>query len=310
MQWRGRSRAEPIGRLPITFIHQDLGLVDSMTVAENVALRPATRAARADRLARRRRGRPGLRSASWAAASIPTRGLGRSRRPTSRSSRSHGRWPANATSWCSTSRPRRLPAADVELLLDTLVRLKASGIGLLYVTHRLDEVFRIADRVTVLRDGRRIATRAVCETHARRPRRLDRRRGARGDDTSRRRPPTRRCSRCDAVRCRRTTEPGASGRSRSRSAAARPWAGRPARGRAPRVGRALFGAVPVRPAHRPSRDGDRLREPAAAMRAGIGFVSSRRGEESLAGDCSVLENLYVNSRGIAAFAPASVGRRA
>ena len=51
-----------------------------------------------------------------------------------------------------------LPAGDVDLLLDKLKRLRASGIGLLYVTHRLDEVFRIADRVTVLRDGRRIAT--------------------------------------------------------------------------------------------------------------------------------------------------------
>ena len=51
-----------------------------------------------------------------------------------------------------------LPEADVERLLDTLRRLRASGIGIVYVTHRLDEVFRIADRVTVLRDGRRLAT--------------------------------------------------------------------------------------------------------------------------------------------------------
>ena len=48
-----------------------------------------------------------------------------------------------------------LPEADVERLLETLRRLRASRIGIVYVTHRLDEVFRIADRVTVLRDGRR-----------------------------------------------------------------------------------------------------------------------------------------------------------
>ena len=43
-------------------------------------------------------------------------------------------------------------------------RLRASGIGIIYVTHRLDEVFRIADRVTVLRDGRRVATAPVADT--------------------------------------------------------------------------------------------------------------------------------------------------
>ena len=85
-----------------------------------------------------------------------------------------------------------LPAADVERLLDTLVRLKAGGIGLIYVTHRLDEVFRIADRLTVLRDGRRIATRAIAETSSPGARRLDRRRrlGAndvRGDEILRHR---------------------------------------------------------------------------------------------------------------------------
>ena len=52
-----------------------------------------------------------------------------------------------------------LPEADVERLLDTLRRLRQSGIGIVYVTHRLDEVFRIADRVTVLRDGRRARDR-------------------------------------------------------------------------------------------------------------------------------------------------------
>src|SRR6202034_4144723 len=59
-----------------------------------------------------------------------------------------------------------LPEADVERLLDTLRRLRASNIGIVYVTHRLDEVFRIADRVTVLRDGRRLATLATRETNA------------------------------------------------------------------------------------------------------------------------------------------------
>jgi len=55
----------------------------------------------------------------------------------------------------------RLPEEEVEQLLSIVRRVAASGIGVLYVTHRLDEVFEIAERATVLRDGRRVATEPV-----------------------------------------------------------------------------------------------------------------------------------------------------
>lgn len=51
-----------------------------------------------------------------------------------------------------------LPAHEVELLLRTLRRYAERGQSILYVSHRLDEVLSISDRVTVLRDGRRVAT--------------------------------------------------------------------------------------------------------------------------------------------------------
>ncbi len=57
-----------------------------------------------------------------------------------------------------------LPEADVARLLGVLRRLRAEGLGIVYVSHRLDEVFRIADRVTVLRDGQRVATERVADT--------------------------------------------------------------------------------------------------------------------------------------------------
>ena len=51
-----------------------------------------------------------------------------------------------------------LPGADVERLFAAIRHLKARGVAILYVSHHLDEVFAIADEVTVLRDGRRVAT--------------------------------------------------------------------------------------------------------------------------------------------------------
>ncbi len=50
-----------------------------------------------------------------------------------------------------------LPAHEVELLLTTLQRCADRGYAVVYVTHRLDEVLRVADRGTVLRDGRVVA---------------------------------------------------------------------------------------------------------------------------------------------------------
>jgi ABC-type sugar transport system ATPase subunit len=48
--------------------------------------------------------------------------------------------------------------AEVEALFSVLTTLKARGVTMLYVSHRLDEIFRIADAVTVLRDGQHVRT--------------------------------------------------------------------------------------------------------------------------------------------------------
>lgn len=54
-----------------------------------------------------------------------------------------------------------LPHDEVDQLLATIRRVSDHGIGVLFVTHRLEEVLRVAHRVTVLRDGRRVEARNV-----------------------------------------------------------------------------------------------------------------------------------------------------
>lgn len=57
-----------------------------------------------------------------------------------------------------------LTGAESEMLFDVIDRLKARGAAVLYVSHRLDEVMRICDDVTVLRDGRHVSTGPVAAT--------------------------------------------------------------------------------------------------------------------------------------------------
>lgn len=56
-----------------------------------------------------------------------------------------------------------LSAHEVERLLSIARALKAQGVAVIYISHRLDEIFRIADRVTVIRDGQHISTRPIAE---------------------------------------------------------------------------------------------------------------------------------------------------
>jgi ribose transport system ATP-binding protein len=54
-----------------------------------------------------------------------------------------------------------LPIDEVDSLLEMVRRMAATGVGVLYVTHHLGEVFRVGDRLTVLRDGRVVGTGPV-----------------------------------------------------------------------------------------------------------------------------------------------------
>ncbi|MFC7533748.1 sugar ABC transporter ATP-binding protein [Actinoplanes sp. GCM10030250] len=51
-----------------------------------------------------------------------------------------------------------LTDAEIEVLFEVVRRLTATGVSVIYISHRLDELFRIADEVTVMRDGKTIGT--------------------------------------------------------------------------------------------------------------------------------------------------------
>ena len=92
--------------------------------------------------------------------------------------------------------PRAILTDPRSTCCSTVVRrLRESGVGIIYISHRLDELFRIADEVTVMRDGETIGTHPIEEVTVRqiaelmvgrRPRR-DHRAGARVPPTSSRR---------------------------------------------------------------------------------------------------------------------------
>src|SRR5690606_30888425 len=57
-----------------------------------------------------------------------------------------------------------LDRSQVERFFDILRRLKSEGRAIVFISHRMDEIFSIGDRVTVIRDGETVATSNIAET--------------------------------------------------------------------------------------------------------------------------------------------------
>lgn len=55
--------------------------------------------------------------------------------------------------------------ADIECLFDVIRALVKHNVAIIYISHKLDEIFELSDRVTVLRDGRNVGTRVTSETN-------------------------------------------------------------------------------------------------------------------------------------------------
>ena len=151
-------------RQAVAFIHQDLGLIEWMSIAENMALAQGFEK------------RSGL--IDWKACEKRTaealQRVGCDFSPSMRVSRltraekslvAIARALAVDCDFLVLDEPTAsLPSDDVGTLFKVLERLRKDGVGMIYVSHRLDEVFQISDRVVVLRDGETVGVRSVAHT--------------------------------------------------------------------------------------------------------------------------------------------------
>ncbi|HLQ75540.1 MAG TPA: sugar ABC transporter ATP-binding protein, partial [Alloiococcus sp.] len=60
-----------------------------------------------------------------------------------------------------------LTDTEIQMLFQIINRLKAEGVSIVYISHRMEEIFQICDRITVMRDGKSIATHNISETNDR-----------------------------------------------------------------------------------------------------------------------------------------------
>ncbi|MFD2415685.1 sugar ABC transporter ATP-binding protein [Amycolatopsis pigmentata] len=153
-------------RAGLRFIHQDLGLVPGLDVVDNLAL------------GTRYGGRWWLRERPEAAAARallsdfiddvdvrrPVRDLSAAQQTIVAIARALRDRVADGGVLVLDEPTATLPEHEVDVLFETVRRVQRTGAAVLYVTHRLGEVFELADTVTVLRDGVKVRTTAVSAT--------------------------------------------------------------------------------------------------------------------------------------------------
>ncbi len=149
----------------IRFIHQDLGLIDTLDAVDNLALGGHYAGSRwlserrERRAARERLARYGLDID----VTVPLHELSAAQRTMVAIVRALDTDAAGDGLLVLDEPTAALHAREVEQLFGLVRKLREQGSSVLFVTHRLEEVFQLCDRVTVLRDGRNVRTREIPE---------------------------------------------------------------------------------------------------------------------------------------------------
>ena len=166
-EWRGRRAdfSSPHDALVagIAMIHQELMPIPDLTVAENITLgsEPCDSFGRVDRDAQNARASELLRELE--ADIVPSRlmrTLTVAQTQVVEIAKALGR---QADVILMDEPTAALSDHEVAALFRAIGRLKARGVAVVYTTHKMDEVFRLADRVSVLRDGRLVGTASATE---------------------------------------------------------------------------------------------------------------------------------------------------
>ena len=148
----------------LAFVHQDLGLLEPLSVAENIAHVAGFCRSRGLVSWRRQLALARELLARWEIDIDPATPV-RRLEAAQRSLVAVARAVATEARVIVFDEPTAaLPRHDVELLYGAVERLRDAGVAVVYVTHRLNEVTRLADRAAVLRDGALVGTVAVADT--------------------------------------------------------------------------------------------------------------------------------------------------
>jgi ribose transport system ATP-binding protein len=160
--WSGPREAQSAG---IHVIYQELVLFPELTVAENVFIndQPLTRLGLVDYRRMERRAEEALRRLG---ARIDVRQKVKELTIADQQMVEIARAFVGAVKVLILDEPTAvISGREVDLLFDRLVALRNAGVAIIYISHRLEEIFRIADRVTVLKDGVLVATRPVAQVN-------------------------------------------------------------------------------------------------------------------------------------------------